>query len=154
MSLLQWNVYYVRILYLFHILLATFKSKYFLSSNSTITSVFVVLFSFIVLLNPCCDERRDGLKSIAWAQGKSERRSSRDFTKAQAIFPSSSRLESQYRHIHLPNNGSNTALAYAAVAAVAFNIDADVPLELFFPLEEIIAAMLTHRHWNSHSHSH
>ena len=42
------------------------------------------------------------------------------------------RLESQYRHSHLPNNGSTTAVAYAAVTEVAENIDAAVPLENCF----------------------
>ena len=77
-----------------------------------------------------------------------------DFPWAQAIFPSISRLESQYRHSHLPNNGSTAAVAYAAVTAVTANIDAAVPLELIASLEEIIAAMLVHSHCNSQSHSH
>jgi hypothetical protein len=42
---------------------------------------------------------------------------------AQAIFHSISQLESQYRHSHLPNNGPAAAVAYAAVTAVAANID-------------------------------
>ena len=53
-----------------------------------------------------------------------------DFPRAQAIFPRISRLESKYRHSHLPNNGSTAAVAYAAVTAVTANIDADLPLEL------------------------
>ena len=51
-----------------------------------------------------------------------------DFPRAQAIFPSISRLESQHRHSHSPNNESTAAVAYAAVAAVTANIDAAVPL--------------------------
>ena len=49
--------------------------------------------------------------------------SPRDFPMAQAIFHSISQLESQYRHSHLPNNGPAAAVAYAAVTAVAANID-------------------------------
>ena len=75
-----------------------------------------------------------------------------DFPRAQAIFPILSQLESQYRHSHLPNNGSTAVLAYAAVHAVAANIDAAVPLELIVSLKEIIAALLTHSHCNSHSY--
>ena len=59
--------------------------------------------------------------------------------RAQALFQSISRLESQYRHSHLPNNGSTATAAYAAVTTV----DPAVPLELIASVEEIIAAMLT-----------
>ena len=41
----------------------------------------------------------------------------------QAIFHSISRLESQYRHSHLANNGPAAAIAYAAVTEVAGNVD-------------------------------
>ena len=36
------------------------------------------------------------------------------------------RLKSQYRRSHLPNNGSADAVAYAAVTAIAAYVDADV----------------------------
>ena len=80
--------------------------------------------------------------------------SSREIPWDQAIFHSISRLESQYKHSHQPNNGSPAAVAYAAVTAVTANIDAPVPLKLVASLEEIIAAMLTRSKRNSHSHSH
>ena len=70
------------------------------------------------------------------AQGKSLGLRPRDFPRAQAIFPCISRLKSQYRHSHLPNNGSTAAVAYAAVIAFTANIVAAVPLELIASLEE------------------
>ena len=84
----------------------------------------------------------------------SQRRSLRDFPRAQAIFPSIYRLESRYRHSHLPNNGSTAAVAFAAVTTVTVSIDAAVLFELIASLEEIIAAMMTHSHCNCQSHNH
>ena len=78
-------------------------------------------------LNLYCDKRRDILGNIASARLKFRGQSPRDFPRAQAIFPSISRLESQYRHSHLPNNGSTAAVAYAAVTAVAANVVTTVP---------------------------
>ena len=49
--------------------------------------------------------------------------SPRDFPRAQIIFHSISRLESQYRHSHLANNGHALAVAYAEVIAVSGNVD-------------------------------
>ena len=46
-----------------------------------------------------------------------------DFLRAQAIFHRKSRLESQYRHSQLPNNGSTTAVAVDTVVAVAANVN-------------------------------
>ena len=46
------------------------------------------------------------------------------------------------------------ALAYAAVTAKADNVDAAVAVELDASVEEVLAAMLTCGHSNSHSHSH
>ena len=69
---------------------------------------------------------------------KSRGRSPRVFLRAQAIFHSISRLKSQYRHSHLPNNGSAAAVAYAAVTAVAANVDAAVAVELDASVEEAI----------------
>ena len=56
---------------------------------------------FLQKLNLYCDERRDILWNIAWARGKSQGRSLRDFLRAQTIFHRISRLESQYRHSQL-----------------------------------------------------
>ena len=47
----------------------------------------------------------------------------RDFPRAQAIFHRISRLESQYRHSQLPNNGSTAAVAVDTVVAVAANVN-------------------------------
>ena len=60
-----------------------------------------------------------------------------------------SRLKSQCRHSHLPNNGSAAAKAKAAVTAVAANEDPSEAVECIASVE-VLAAMLT----NSHSHSH
>ena len=43
--------------------------------------------------------------------------------RAQAIFHRISRLESQYRHSQLPNNGSTAAVAVDTVVAVAANVN-------------------------------
>ena len=91
---------------------------------------------------------------MAGARGKSQGRSPRDFPRAEAIFYSISRFESQYRHYHLPNNGSAAAVAYAAVTAVAANVDPAIAVELDASLEEVLVAMLTRSHSNSHSHRH
>ena len=60
----------------------------------------------------------------------------RDFPWAQAI---------QYRYFHLPNNGSSTSVAKAAVAA---NVYSAVTVKLFASVYNVLAEMLTH----SHSH--
>ena len=73
----------------------------------------------------------------------------RDFPRAQAIFNSISRLESQYRHSHLPNNGSAAAVAYAAVTAVAANVDVAVAVKLDASVQKVSAAMLTRSHSKS-----
>ena len=56
-------------------------------------------------------------------------------------FPRGSGYISQYipthRHSHLPNNGSTAAVAYAAVTAVAANVDAGVPVEWDASVEEV-----------------
>ena len=84
-----------------------------------------------------CDKRRDVLWNIAWARWKSRGRSLRDFPRAQAIFHSISRLESQYRHSHLANNGPALAVAYAEVTAVSGNIDIAVGVELIAYVEAV-----------------
>ena len=83
-------------------------------------------------------------------------RSPRDFSRAEAIFQSISRLEPQYRHSHLPNNGPAVILivAYAAVNAVCANVDPAVAAELIPSTEAVLAAMLTCSHRSSRSHSH
>ena len=45
----------------------------------------------------------------------------RDLLGNKAQGPSISRLESQYRHSHLPNYGSTASVAYAALTAVTAN---------------------------------
>ena len=56
--------------------------------------------------------------------------SPRDFPRAQAIFHRISRLESQYRHSQLPNNGSAAAVVVDAVlAVVACNLKIPVAVE-------------------------
>ena len=60
----------------------------------------------------------------------------------------------QYRHSYSPNNGSSAAVEYAAVTAVAANVDPAVPLELIASVEKQIAEILTYSHCNSHNHSH
>ena len=61
----------------------------------------------------------------------------RDFPWAQAI----SILLSQYRHSHLPNNGSPGEVAYASVTAVAANVDAAVDVELVALVKSVLATM-------------
>ena len=78
----------------------------------------------------------------------------RDFPRAKAIFPSISRLGSQYRHSHLPNNASAAAVSYNAITVVAANVDIAIAVEFFALLEEVLAEMLTRSHSNSHSHNH
>ena len=46
----------------------------------------------------------------------------RDLLKAHAIFHSESRLESQYRHFHLPSNGAAALGEKVAVTAVPANV--------------------------------
>ena len=77
-----------------------------------------------------------------------------DFPRAQAIFPSISRLESQYRHLHFPNNGFTAAVAYTAVTAVAANEDPAPAVMLIASVEEALAAIVTRSHSNRNSHSH
>ena len=60
---------------------------------------------------------------------------------AEAIFDSISRLNSQYRYSHLPNNGFATAVVYAAVTAA--NEDPTLPVKLIASVEEVLAAMIT-----------
>ena len=72
-----------------------------------------------------------------------------DFPRAQAIFHSISRLESQYRHSHLPNNGFAVEVANAAVSAVAANEDPALAVKLIASVEEVFAAMVTRSHSNS-----
>ena len=64
-----------------------------------------------------------------------------------------SRLESQNRHFHIPNNGFAAAVAYAAVTAVAANEDPAL-VNLIASVEEVLAAMVTRTHSNSPIHSH
>ena len=45
-------------------------------------------------------------------------------------------------------------VAYAAVTAVAANVDADVAVKLDASVSEIVAALLTHGQSKSHNHSH
>ena len=101
------------------------------------------------------DERRDIRWNIAWARGKSRGRSPRDFPRAQAIFHRISRLESQYRHSQLPNNGSAAAIVVdAVIAVVACNLNLAVAVELIASVEAVFAAMLTCSQSNIPSHSH
>jgi hypothetical protein len=60
--------------------------------------------SWVGILNLYCEERRDIRWNIAWARGKSQGRSRRDFPRDQSIFHRISRLESQYRHSQLQLN--------------------------------------------------
>ena len=76
------------------------------------------------------------------------------FPRAQAIFHSISRFESQYRHSHLANNGPALAVAYAEVAAVSGNVDIAVSVKLIASVETVLAAMLTCSRSNIRSHSH
>ena len=78
----------------------------------------------------------------------------RDFPRAQAIFQSISRLESQYRHSHLANNGPALAVAYVEVTAGSGNVDITVAVELIASVEAVLAAMLTCSQSNIRSHSH
>ena len=80
--------------------------------------------------------------------------SQRDFPRAQAIFHSIFRLESQYRHSHLAKNGPALAVGYAEVTAVSGNVDIAVAVELIASVEAVLAAMLTCSQSNIHSHSH
>ena len=80
--------------------------------------------------------------------------SPRDFPRAQAIFHSISRLESQYRHSHLPNNGPALAVAYAEVTAVSGNVDIAVAVKLIASVETVLAAILTCSQSSIHSYSH
>ena len=67
----------------------------------------------------------------------STREIQRDFPRAQAIFHRISRLESQYRHSQLPNNGYSAAVAvYAVIAVVACNLNLAVAVELVASVEE------------------
>ena len=100
-----------------------------------------------------CDERRDILWNIAWARGKSWGQSPRDFPRSQALFHSISRLASQYRHSHSPNNGFAAAVAYAAVPTVAAKENHALPVKLIASVEEVLAAMVTLSHSNSSSQS-
>ena len=78
----------------------------------------------------------------------------RDFTWAQAIFYTISRLEAQYRYYNLPSNGFAAAVAYAAVTVVAVDEDPALAVELIASVEEVLAVMVTCSHSNSQSHSH
>ena len=78
--------------------------------------------------------------------------SPRDFPRAQAIFHSISRLESQYRHSHLANNGPALAVAYAEVTAVSGNVDIAIAVELIASVEAVLATMLTCIQSNIRSH--
>ena len=78
----------------------------------------------------------------------------RDFPKAQTIFHSISRLESQYRHSNLANNGPALAVVYAEVTAVSGNVDIAVAVELIASVEAVLAAMFTCSQRNIRSHSH
>ena len=80
--------------------------------------------------------------------------SPREIPRAKAIFQSISRLESQYRHSHLANNGPALAVAYAEVTAVSGNLDIAVAVELIASVETVLAAMLTCSQSNIRSHSH
>ena len=85
---------------------------------------------FPTILSLYCDERRDRRWNISWARGKSWGRSLRDFPRAQAIFHRVSRLESQYRHSQLPNNGSAAAVVEdAVIVVVACNLNLSVAVE-------------------------
>ena len=64
------------------------------------------------------------------------------------------RLESQYRHSHLANNGPAIAVAYAEVIKVSDNVYIAVAVELIASVEAVLAAMLTCSQSNIHSHSH
>ena len=77
-----------------------------------------------------------------------------DFPRAQAIIHSISQLGSHYRHSQLPNNRFATAVAYAAATTVATNEDHVLAVKLIASVKEILAAMVTHSHSNSHRHSH
>ena len=71
------------------------------------------------------------------------------------MFPSISLLESNYRHSHLPNNGSTTAVAYAAVTPVAAIVNATGQMDryvryymewyLYCVKTAILRDILTHR---------
>ena len=89
-----------------------------------------------------CDERRAILWNIAWARGKSRGGSPRDFPRAQAIFNSISRLESQYRHSHLASNGPALAVAYAEVTAISGNADIALAVELIASVEAVFCPLL------------
>ena len=80
--------------------------------------------------------------------------SPRDFPRAQAIFHSISRLESQYRHSHLANNGLALSVAYAEVTAVYGSVDIALAVQLIASAEAVLAAMLTCSQSNIRSHSH
>ena len=77
----------------------------------------------------------------------------RDFTRAQAIFYTISRLEAQYRYYNLPSNGFAAAVAYAAVTVVV-DEDPALAVELIASVEEVLAVKVTCSHSNSQSHSH
>ena len=79
--------------------------------------------------------------------------SPRDFQRAQAIFHSISRLESQYGLSHLANNGPALAEAYAEVTAVSGILDIAVAIELIASVETVLAAMMTCSRSNIRSHS-
>ena len=60
-----------------------------------------------------------------------------DFLRAPAIFYSIFRLQSRYRHSHLPINGFSATVAYAAVTAVAANEDPVLAVKLITSVEEV-----------------
>ena len=68
------------------------------------------------------------------------------FPKGSAYVSQYIRLESQYRHSHLANNGPALAVAYAEVTAVSGNVDIAVAVELIDSVETVLAAMLTCSH--------
>ena len=84
----------------------------------------------------------------------SPRKILRYFPRAQVIFHSISRLESQYRHSHVANPGLALVVEYTEVTAVSGNVDIVVAVELIASLEAVLAAMLTCSQSNIHSHGH
>ena len=62
--------------------------------------------------------------------------------------------QDHHRHYHLANNEPAAAVAYAAVNAVAGNVDIAIAVELIASVEFVLAAMLTCSYSNSCSHSH
>ena len=90
-----------------------------------------------IRLNLYCDERRNILWNIAWALGKSQKQSPRDFPRAQAIFHCNSRLKSQYSHSqlqlhHWPSLEINIGKLIIRFAPTAGQYGKILPSRLFY----------------------